>query len=312
MATPTGYKFSYNGVSTDFADVFIITNPVGSGSQTTYYTSSAYSNLDLGKIFVTGNSGITTNYLNNIGQDLGSIFTISPYVTTGTVNKTSDGTYNTILTWTTNGTIIFNKNAIIGTPPEAIITGGGAGGEVGSEYGGVGGRGGGGAPPTTVIGMSYPTLSTTYTITIGSGGKGGTYDAFNFFPPISGSSSVFTYTSTYTGNGGTIYLGGAGGAPNTAGTNGLNNSGGGGGGGSSTSTVYLGGNGGPSGGGAGGNGGVSGGGSGGKGSAGQNGLQPGGGGGGGGSNGQNYSPPQPAYALGGNGASGSIVFKFNI
>lgn len=313
MPTPTGYTFLYNSVQTDFADVFDITSP---GSVTTGYYSTAY-NKDLGFIFTTGNSGITTNYKYSTNVDLGSIFSNTPpapYVTTGTVTTTSDGTYNTILTWTSNGTIKFNQNAIVGTAPQAIVTGGGSGGQSGQSYFGTGGTGGGGAPPNTILNLNYPTVSTTYTITIGAGGQGGYYDNFlgEFIDPVNGSSSVFAYTSTYTGVGGTILLGGVGGTSNTPGTAGTNNFGGGGGGGSNTATTYSGGLGGPSGGGSGGKGGASGGGGAGKGTNGQNGQQRGGGGGGGGCNGNGYNPPTPAYALGGNGAAGSVVFKFNI
>jgi hypothetical protein len=70
MTTPTGYKFLYNGVPTDFADVFDTSSP---GTITTGYTSSAYG-LDLGQIFTSGNSGITTNYKYSTNIDLGSLF----------------------------------------------------------------------------------------------------------------------------------------------------------------------------------------------------------------------------------------------
>jgi hypothetical protein len=77
MTTPTltGFKFIYNNVETDFAEVFDITN---TGTVTTGYTSGAYGGNDLGKIFKAGiNSGITTSYTYSLSNiDLGDIFAV--------------------------------------------------------------------------------------------------------------------------------------------------------------------------------------------------------------------------------------------
>lgn len=250
-----------------------------------------------------------------VNTDLSQIFQniavpLSKYTTTGTVTKTSDGSYNTILTWTSSGTITFYQ-IVIGIAPNAILTGGGAGGSAGSIYGVVGGSGSGGAAPNSILNMSSPTLNTTYSITVGAGGSRGTFDGINIVNPASGLSSIFAYTSTYTGTGGiagTSGGGGVGGSNNTAGSAaGSNNSGGGGAGGSSSATQYKGGAG-IANGGNGGDGGIAGGGASGKGVNGADGITPGGGG----SNGSGYAPPIPTYSSGGNGASGSVVFKFNI
>jgi hypothetical protein len=72
MLQPTGFKFVYNGVETDFRDVFDISIP---GTQTTGYISEA-NNQDLGYIFTLGNSGITTYYKYSSNIDLGSIFAL--------------------------------------------------------------------------------------------------------------------------------------------------------------------------------------------------------------------------------------------
>jgi len=279
----TGYKSNGSDLNTIFAG-FISGN---------YATSTGY----IVKNY-SGNSGLDTDLSNIFQSD-----PIAPYITTGTVTTTSDGSYNRILTWTSSGTITFNQSTI-GTAPSANVTGGGAGGWHGGD-----GNGGGGAQPNNILNMSSPVLNTTYSITVGTGGNGGSYNNITLFQnPTSGSSSIFAYTSTYTGAGGTIYGGGARGQTDTNGGAGVSiNSGGGGGGGSTTSSQYVGGAGNGNGG-KGGNGGFVGG----RGRIGENGKTPGGGGGGGGINGIGYSPTPMTYAAGGDGAQGSVIFKFNI
>ena len=73
--TPTGYTF-LDGTVKDFADVFALASPAGSGSQTTGYKSVAYGNLDLGEIFTAGSNTIVTKYYSTVlgSVDLGSIF----------------------------------------------------------------------------------------------------------------------------------------------------------------------------------------------------------------------------------------------
>ncbi len=70
---PTGYKFLYNSVQSDFADAFNTNSP---GTVTTNYISAGYGNLDLGQIFTPGNSSVVTNYLYSTNIDLGSIFSV--------------------------------------------------------------------------------------------------------------------------------------------------------------------------------------------------------------------------------------------
>ena len=75
MSTATGYKYTIETVTKDFADVFTIASPAG--TQTTGYKSTAYGGKDLGVIFAAGNSGITTSYKNSAGIDLGSLLSNS-------------------------------------------------------------------------------------------------------------------------------------------------------------------------------------------------------------------------------------------
>jgi len=218
----------------------------------------------------------------------------------------SDSNYNTILTYFTSGSIIFYTFPT--SDPVVIVTGGGAGGELGFAYSFPGGRGGGGSI-SVQYSLSIPILNNLNAVTVGAGGAGGYFVSPNIYAPYSGSDSILNYNSTnYISSGGTIYTGGAGGVSNTTGSSSVNiNGGGGGGGGSNSTTQYGGGIGSNSG--AGGNGGF-GGGIDGPGEAGL-GAQNGGGGGGGGSNGSQYTQP-PFYASGGAGGSRNVILKFNM
>ena len=318
-------NYKVNG-SQNLTNIFQLIGATTPVSETRYKSNGS----DLNTIFagfVSGTHATPTGYIvkdfggiGNNNKDLSDIFQhdpLVPYITTGTVTTTSDGTYNRILTWTSSGTITFYQ-ATVGTAPNAVVTGGGAGGGSGNPYGSKGGEGGGGAPPQTVLSMSTPTLNATYVITVGVGGSKGTL-TYNILGNImvnavSGLSSIFAYTGIYTGAGGIVGAiggGGSGGATNTnGGPGGITGGGGGGAGGSSDTTQYSGGAGNGNGG-SGGAGGYSSG-STGKGVNGSSGITPGGGGGGGGSNSSGYTPPTPLYASGGDGAQGSVVFKFNI
>ena len=121
---PTNFKVSGQDLQQRYAAY--VTGSIAAPE--TFYKSSNYSNLDLNTVF---------QYINS---------PLSPYTTTGTVNKTSDGTYNTILTWTTSGSITFSASV---NDMSSIITGSGAGGGHGNSYNFQGGGGGGGSTSIT-------------------------------------------------------------------------------------------------------------------------------------------------------------------
>jgi hypothetical protein len=134
--------------------------------------------IDLGNIFMTGNSGIVTNYQalsNGIYKDLGSIFdTIMPFVVPVT---------NTIIygaTTNTTGTrycyaIFANNNSVVNNTvtinqdntniTAVLVGGGGGGGNAGTNSPGGGGGGG------VFLATDNPRyIGYTYNVTIGSGG----------------------------------------------------------------------------------------------------------------------------------------------
>jgi hypothetical protein len=257
------------------------------------------------------------------------------YTLTGTYSITSDSNYNTIITFTDNGTFTIQgqKNII---PINYIVVGGGAGGGGGNSGASPGAGGGGGGGVSTGI---FNSSITTYTITVGAGGQGGNLQTSS--PPTDGAngsssqiSGVVTVSgglggkaSTNGGAGGNSGNGGAGGSGNTApGGNGTN---GGGGGGSSYFVVSVGGNGSISstsvysygtsfGAGGGGGGGNSSGGTSGNTYAGNggttvnsNGLSATANYGGGGGGGRSGNGVPGTYGNGGNGGSGRVVLYFN-
>ena len=318
MSNPTTF-YTVGGL--DLSNIF---QPY-SGPPSAITTGYKVNTTDLNQIFapyIPGNPQASpTGYTVPIYGDLNTIFASMPFYTaTGDYTKTSDGTYNTIITFKSGiGTILFNTN--VGTV-SCIVVGGGGGADHGAKAasqtsGGSGGNGGGGGQ-VIQQNLTY-SIATSYNISIGAGGTGGLWVVNSLPPP-----SYITVAST-DGNsssldiivalGGTKNSGGIGGIGGTGasdpkngvngsqGTNGYGSSGGGGGGGigrpspqskGGTST-----NGAGSGGGGGGGTGDTGGG------AGDN---TGGGGGGGGGAGS----AQPQHSSnGGNGGSGIIILKFN-
>lgn len=263
---------------------------IGTNNPVQTIAINSINDLYVGGTF-TQSGGISTNHI--------SKYTFSkPYTITGTVTLTSDGTYNTILTWTSNGSITFDTAFTV----YYTLIGSGAGGGNGvSSSGGGNGAGGAGGGNGQQVNSSWPSaINTTYNITVASVSPAG----------ISGSSSSISGVNTAAG--GITSAGGAGGnagSPPQAGGN--STVGGGGGGGGVTVNNIPGGNGGTatSPGGNGGNGGSmypSGNGIGNPGTPGQNNLGGGGGGGGGGERGGYSGGP------GGTGGSGTVVLKFNI
>ena len=321
MSNPeTLYTVNSNGVITDLSLIF---EPFSGGvkSPLTGYNVSGYG--DLNNIFDPSVNGqiitYNTNYCVN-GIDLRYFFAAyNPYTVTGTHTISSDASYNTIITFTSNGTIIFNKN--IGVVSGKLI-GGGAGGTTGEYYtsSSVNGGNGGGGGQIIIFNTTIYTIGNTNYITIGNGG----------LPNANGSASIFQFGTTFTAFGGQINQGGAGGSGGSSlggngshGSNGPNQNtfnaagGGGGGGGAGFTTVPgqttsgSGGSGGNTGGGGGGNGGSS------TVSA-QNGLNgaPNSGAGGGGGGGGNFvgyiDQNNPNPGLGGSGGSGIVIIEFNI
>jgi hypothetical protein len=162
------------------------------------------------------------------------------YSLTGTYSITSDSRYNTIITFTNNGTFTI-LNQCQSVQINCIVVGGGGGGGGGNIGGepGAGGGGGGG-----VSSGFFNSSVTTYVMTVGAGGQGGTLgtsmilatNGVNGSPSqISGVVTVnggsYGLSSTNNGAGGNGGNGGAGGTGNTSpGGDGASPGGGGGGG----------------------------------------------------------------------------------
>lgn len=245
---------------------------------------------------------------------------LTPYmIIDGTYTQSSDGIYNTILTFTTSASIIFN----ISVPIDYVVTGGGAGGYKGYTGGTAGGDGGNGGSGGQVVSSNFTsTIATVYSLTIGNGGvgssgSGGSSGGNGGNSSISG--VVTALGGTNPGNGGAGGTGSSGsGTPGVIGSNGTLGYGGGGGGGGGGAGSIIGsdaaggGGSGSSVGGVGGTGGT-------KyevdGNPGTTALaNTGGGGGGGGGGGQKGGGPSDVPGIGGNGGnggSGIIILKFN-
>jgi hypothetical protein len=161
------------------------------------------------------------------------------YALAGTYSITSDSSYNTIITFTDNGTFTVLNQYFIKQINFIVVAGGGGGGggNIGGDPGG--GAGGGGGISTGFLNSSV----TTYVMTVGAGGSGGALqtatpstNGVNGSPSqISGVVTVnggsYGLASTNNGTGGNGGLGGAGGTGNTSpGGDGASPGGGGGGG----------------------------------------------------------------------------------
>jgi hypothetical protein len=194
---------------------------------------------------------------------------------------TNNGT-NYIITFTSNGTISICSKVLY--PMDIILVGGGGGGSCGSTNVNdtKGGGGGGGAETIILNGITNYSIGTTYNVTIGTGGTGGTVisGAGN-----DGTSSIVQLNSTYTALYGQKSIAG----PTTGGSGGGSQSNGG-----NAGTVHDSGN--P---GTGGNGTQS---------AVTNGFSYGGGGGSGG--GAFRTPSDNAYDKCGGGAGGGAAYDF--
>jgi len=285
-STPTGYKIATETIDKDLSDFFA---PFVNGDAQI---------IDTGYKIISGTEVV----------DLKTFFSpLEPFtITNGTFNKTSDTTYNYILTFFSNSSITFNYSI---SNVNYTVVGGGAGGNFGKSTlsePGPGGRGGGGGQ---VIINSNIFNAGTYQITVGFGGTGGINEEQG---PTAGSETSISTIVTATG--GIINGGGSGGiyslngSNGTTGNGGYGSSGGGGGVGGSSSA----------------GGAATGGGAGSLISGGSGGLRgynetlngnpgisasnnTGGGGGGGGGSGRMAS----GFSQGGNGGSGIVIIKFN-
>jgi hypothetical protein len=164
------YKFNYNGVITDLGSVFQSGN---SGITTKYKTSNG---SDLGSQFMAGNSGIVTGYktfYNSGYVDLGSLFEKKlPFIASGaTQTGVAVGNpkyYYAIYTNpVTLQAITYNG---INTSLNIIAVGGGGGGGSSSDGESDGGGGGGAVYQITDSFLYY---GISYDIYVGQGGAGG-------------------------------------------------------------------------------------------------------------------------------------------
>lgn len=167
MATElTKFNFNYNGIFTDFFDVF---EPGNANVVTGFKIANG---TDLGNLFASGNSGITTNYRNStLNQDLGSLFLNKlPFSTSGayevdvTTSSTDTNYYYAIFRNT--GTVITKKTS--GNLYSICVGGGGAGGW--SESGISPGGGGGGGVDYKINSLSLYPINTILTVNVGVGG----------------------------------------------------------------------------------------------------------------------------------------------
>lgn len=315
MSNPTFY--TVNGV--DLSNIF---QPY-SGPPSAITTGYKVNTTDLNLIFapyVSGNPQASpTGYTVPIYGDLNQIFAKYNPVTftaTGDYTITSDGTYNTIITFKSGiGTILFNTN--VGTVSCIVVGGGGGAGHgmkaASGTSGGSGGRGGGGGQ-VIQQNLTY-SIATSYNISIGAGGTGGYWVSGSTVASTNGNPSSLDIivalggtkdSGGNGGNGGTGISSSNNGTNGSAGSNGYGSSGGGGGGGTGglPSPQSLGGTS-TNGAGSGGKGSASGGGSGNTGGGAGDNTGGGGGGGGGAGNTQSNSSSN-----GGNGGSGIIILKF--
>jgi collagen type III alpha len=169
----TKYEFYYKGVLTDLGSVFQSGN---SGITTNYKTSNG---SDLGSQFMAGNSGILTNYetmYNGLYRDLGSIFqTKLPFIAskatkTGIAvsNIAEQPDYYYAIYTNPENTQAITYNGI-DSNLKIIAVGGGGGGGGSSDGESDGGGGGGGV--YQVESSLYSGIS--YDVYVGEGGAGG-------------------------------------------------------------------------------------------------------------------------------------------
>jgi hypothetical protein len=219
---------NFKVLNADLDTIFMsISTPGATGAQ--FPTNFIVSGQDLQLRYAKWVSGLKvhdTLYVarQHYGTDLSQIFQniavpLSNFVVTGTnytITGSTDLTGITYITWISGtGSIIINNAPVSNS---ISITGGGAGGYYGNysywsdTLGGNGGNGGGAG--SNII-NTITLTTTTYNISVGNGGAAGTMPINSdgsipspIVAPINGQSSNF---GGYTGNGGLINTGGAGG-----------------------------------------------------------------------------------------------------
>jgi len=183
-------NFYTKDASNNLVDIITLYDRSAPGTQTTNFitngTGYTNTNKDLGQIFTPyiygANSINFFNFSSGATSDLGSKFAqigkASKYTATGTYVVSSNSTYNTIIKFTSSGTIKFNSSAI--TARTLLVGGGGSGGIGQIVYGRMpllsGGGGGGGG---VGIGNISFNQSTSYTITVGVGGANSSISGTN-------------------------------------------------------------------------------------------------------------------------------------
>jgi hypothetical protein len=217
--------------NTDTPDYYIL-NQIGNPNDTyNNITTLSYSTTNL----INGTSytfTVTAVYSGGIQKTSSPLNYSQPATSTyftGYNSSTNNGS-NTTLTFTTNGTLIYNCPTVINNASALLVGGGGGGGggySASSPVPSAGSGGGGGGGEAYIV--SPITISTTISVIIGNGGTAGAFGA-NGGPGTL--SSIVTGTSTYSAN------------PGQGGIKGNNGSAGGAGGGSNTTAGGNGGNGG--------------------------------------------------------------------
>ena len=180
----TGFTVTLNGVVTDFIDIFD-TSGVRSTTLSGFTTSATgySSNTDLSSLFCKyfgGEYGTITNMTNAKigGADINVLYSKKndnlPYRLTGQYSISSNSDYNTIITFTGNGSIKFLSSSYISSVKNRadgkigsflLVGGGGSGGGGGKAAGG--GGGGGQVLYATNVSISYSDTK-LFNIVIGS------------------------------------------------------------------------------------------------------------------------------------------------
>jgi len=184
-------NFYTKDASNNLVDIITLYDRSAPGTQTTNFitngTGYTNTNKDLGQIFTPyiygANSINFFNFSSGATTDLGSKFAqigkASKYTATGTYVVSSNSTYNTIIKFTSSGTIKFNSSAI--TARTLLVGGGGSGGigQITTLSAGCWHSGGGGGGGGVGIGNISFNQSTSYTITVGAGGANSSISGTN-------------------------------------------------------------------------------------------------------------------------------------
>ena len=192
-------NFFVKDASGNFVDIINLYDTSAPGTQTTNFITNgdSFTNKDLGKIFTPYVFGANSiNFFTGATTDLGSKFAqigkTSKYILTGTYTITSNSTYNTIITFTSNTARL---TFIIAPTDVNVLLVAGGGGAVNT------GGGGGGGVGIGVITNVPAGNNKNINIIIGNGGAYAD-------PPTNGGNSTISIDSNVIE---TAYGGGAGG-----------------------------------------------------------------------------------------------------